>query len=60
LPNISEKILPSTRRTLYRTGPTSQTPYQILVLTVVAYSWWAAVWAAMACSWVAILGASLA
>jgi hypothetical protein len=33
LPNISENILPSTRRTLYRTGPTSQTPYQILVLT---------------------------
>jgi hypothetical protein len=33
LPNISEKILPSTKRTLYRTGPTSQTPYQILVLT---------------------------
>jgi hypothetical protein len=36
LPNISEKILPSTRRTLYRTGPTSQTPYQILVLTPAA------------------------
>jgi hypothetical protein len=33
LPNISKNILPSTRRTLYRIGPTSQTPYQILVLT---------------------------
>jgi hypothetical protein len=33
LPNISEKILPSTRRTPHRAGPTSQTPYQILVLT---------------------------
>jgi hypothetical protein len=33
LPKISENILPSTRRTLFRTGPTGQTPYQILVLT---------------------------
>jgi hypothetical protein len=33
LPKISRNILPSTRRTLFRTGPTSQTPYQILVLT---------------------------
>jgi hypothetical protein len=33
LPKISENILPSTRRTLFRPGPTGQTPYQILVLT---------------------------
>jgi hypothetical protein len=30
------------------------------IYDVVAYSWWAAVWAAMACCWVAILGAYLA
>jgi hypothetical protein len=36
LPKISENILPSTRRTLFRTGPTGQTPYQILVLTAVS------------------------
>jgi hypothetical protein len=33
LPNISEKNLPSARRTPHRAGTTSQTPYQILVLT---------------------------
>jgi hypothetical protein len=33
LPKISGNILPSTRRTLFRTGPTGQTHYQILVLT---------------------------
>jgi hypothetical protein len=33
LPNTSEKTFPSSRRTPYRAGPTSQTPYQILVLT---------------------------
>jgi hypothetical protein len=34
LPNISEKNLPSARRTPHRARPTSQTPYQILVLTI--------------------------
>jgi hypothetical protein len=34
LPNTSKKTFPSTRRILHRAGPTSQTPYQILVLTV--------------------------
>jgi hypothetical protein len=33
LPNTSEKFFPSSRRTPDRAGPTSQTPYQILVLT---------------------------
>jgi hypothetical protein len=35
LPNTSEKSFPSSRRTPHRAGPTSQTPYQILVLTTV-------------------------
>jgi hypothetical protein len=33
LPKISEDVFPSTRRNLFRIGPTCHTPYQILVLT---------------------------
>jgi hypothetical protein len=34
-PKSSEENLPSAGRTLHRVGPTGQTPYQILVLTIV-------------------------